>query len=66
MCVFNEFEYSREMYHGERWRTDPKLQTPMAALPVGHVFVNDFVIVSHPHFGSICVKVYRFYCKVYM
>ncbi|XP_064407340.1 uncharacterized protein LOC135352102 isoform X2 [Halichondria panicea] len=35
----------------------------MAVLPVGHVFVNDFVIVSHPHFGSICVKVHRFYCK---
>ena len=64
LCVYNFLTFCSEMYQGERWRLDPKFQSPMEVTPVGHVFLNDFIEVVHPLFGSIHAKVQRFFMKV--
>ncbi|XP_064398447.1 uncharacterized protein LOC135345042 isoform X4 [Halichondria panicea] len=35
-----------EMYHGERWRTDPKLQTPMAVLPGSELHIQAHILLT--------------------
>lgn len=56
-----------EMWHGKRWRTDPKYQTPMVETPHVQAFVGDFVRVNDmqdSYIGTFIAKLTRFYMKV--
>ena len=39
----------RELFHGERWREEPRFAAPMAILENGdNVFLHDCVYLHHP------------------
>ena len=52
------------MYHGERWWSDERFQSPMALAKCGQVFTNDFIQFQHARHGITCGKIIKFYMKV--
>ncbi len=53
----------REMYHGNKWRTDKRFATPMIVCSAGHIFVNDFVC-CRGRSSVILAKIVSFFKKV--
>ena len=55
---------NREVYHGIRWRQDPRFAAPMIVTESGeHVYVHDYVYIYHP-LGIVTAIVCRFFQKV--
>ena len=55
---------NREVYHGLRWREDPRFAAPMIVTESGeHIYVHDCVHIYHP-LGIVTAIVCRFFQKV--
>ena len=49
-----------EIYHGKRWREDPRFQAHMIEVDGKHFYVDDFVEFQHEQYGSTCGKIDKF------
>ena len=62
---FTSFLIIREIFHGNRWRTDNRFMSPMVKLTDGtSCFVKDCVKVVYPLLGTATGIIQQYFHKV--